>query len=162
VRRATAWLVLSLSVVLAGCGLVRRAKHAVTPQPDPPEAIRWNGVLFTPTDTLADTTSTPYGTAWMAPVASTNQLIRVRVDLVRAQPNVRYDWRVHLGTCIHDRGVFGPLVAYPIIVVDSTGHAMGNTMLQLGFPNRGRYFVRADAVDSGVPATFCGTLTPPG
>jgi hypothetical protein len=163
VRRANAWLVLSLCVVLAtACGLWQRAKHAVVPQPDPPEAIRWNGVLFVPTDSLADTTLTPYGTAWMAPVASTNQLIRVRVDLVRAPPTVRYDWRIHIGTCLHDRGVFGPPAVYPILVVDSTGHAVGNTMLQLGFPNRGAYFVRVEAVDSGVPARFCGTLTPPG
>src|ERR1700722_19398365 len=98
--------------MLAACGLWARAKHAVVPQPDPPEAIRWNGVMFVPTDSLADTTVTPYGTAWMAPVASTNQLIRVRVALVRAAPNARYDWHVHLGTCVHDRGVFGPPVVY--------------------------------------------------
>jgi hypothetical protein len=162
VRRANAWLVLSLCVVLAACGLWRRAKNAVTPRSDPPEAIRWNGVLFAPTDTLADTTSTPYGTAWMAPVSANNQLIRVRVALVRARPNARYDWRIHLGKCAHDRGVFGPPSGYPILVVDSTGHAVGNTVLQLGFPNRGAYFVRVEAVDSGATDRFCGTLIPPG
>jgi hypothetical protein len=164
VRKLCVGLVVWLSAALAvtGCSTFRKAAHAMTPQPDPPEAIRWNGVLFTRTDTLADTASNPYGTAWMAPVSSNNQVIQVRVMVARARPGTTFDWRVHIGTCAHDRGTFGPPVDFKPIVADSTGTAVGNTVLLLGFPNRGSYFVRVDAIDSGPPDGLCGTLSPPG
>jgi hypothetical protein len=158
------WLAAALAVVatLGGCNLYRRAKHAVMPQADPPEAIRWNGVLFVPTDTLADTASMPYGTAWMAPVAGNNLVIYTHVGLVRARPGAQFTWAVRTGTCSHDRGIFGPPELYQLpLVADSTGRASANVQLELGFPNRGAYFVRVDAVDSGPPTTLCGTLTPP-
>ena len=161
-RRAMLWLVCAASAAVAGCGFLQKAKHAVTPQPDPPEAIRWNGVLFVPTDTLADTSSMPYGTAWMAPVASNNQVIRAHVMVVRARPGAQFTWRIHIGACAHDRGAFGPPSVFQPFVADSSGRAVGTAVLQLGFPNRGAYFVRVDAVDSGPPDTVCGTLTPPG
>ena len=150
-------------VVVAGsaCSWAKKTAHALTPQPDPPEDIRWNGVLFLPTDTLADTATMPYATAWMAPVAP-NNVIRARVMLVRARPGARFEWRVHLGKCVDDRGVFGPLTAYPTLVADSAGSAVGVALLQLGFPNNGAYFVRVDPVDSGLPDPLCGTLVKPG
>jgi hypothetical protein len=160
-RRIVWCLVAVLAAAGTGCGLFKKAAHAVTPRADPPEAIRWNGVLFVPTDSLADTTTMPYGTAWMAPL-SPNNVIRARVNLVRARPGSRYDWRIHLGACANDRGPFGPAEAFPEIVADSDGHAVGVAVLQLGFPNNGAYFVRVDAVDSGAPDKFCGTLIKPG
>jgi hypothetical protein len=154
------WLSAAVVASVAGCAWARNAAHRVAPQPDPPESIRWNGVLFVPTDTLADTASMPYGTAWMAPVAP-NNVIRARVAVERARPGAQFTWRVHLGSCARDRGVFGPDTAYATIVADSSGSAAGIVQIALGFPNSGAYFVRVDAVDSGPPALLCGTLINP-
>jgi hypothetical protein len=140
--------------------MFKKAAHAVTPRADPPEAIRWNGVLFVPTDSLADTTTMPYGTAWMAPL-SPNNVIRAQVTVVRARPGARFDWSIHLGACAKDRGVFGPPQVFPVIVADSDGQAVGVAVLQLGFPNNGAYFVRVDPIDSGPPDELCGTLIKP-
>jgi hypothetical protein len=150
-----------LAATVMGCGLWRRARHAVMPQPDPPEAIRWNGVLFLPTDTLADTASMPYGTAWMAPVAGNNLVTLVHVAVVRARPGAQFTWAVHLGGCSHDRGIFGSPALFKPLVADTAGRASETVSLQLGFPNRGDYFARVAAVDSGPPDLLCGTLTPP-
>lgn len=157
------WLSAAIAVVgaVAGCTWMKKTAHAMVPQPDPPEAIRWNGILFVPTDSLADTASMPYGTAWMAPLPP-NNVIRARVMVWRARPGARFDWQVHLGSCLKDRGVFGPLSIYPTIVADSAGNAFGETTLQLGFPNSGRYFVRVYPTDSGPPDMLCGTLVRPG
>jgi hypothetical protein len=165
VRRVTRrliwwWLSALVAASAVGCGLFKKAAHAVTPQADPPEVTRWNGVLFEPTDTAADTASMPYGTAWMAPMPP-NNVIRAHVAVLRARPGARFDWRVHIGTCFQDRGVFGPPMGYPVLVADSLGRATGETVLLLGFPNRGAYFVRVTAIDSGPPDDVCGTLLRP-
>lgn len=112
-----------------------------------------------PADTTADTASMTYGTAWLAP--GPGNLIVTRVTLVRARPGARFQWQVHLGNCWRDRGEFGATNAYPTITADSTGAAMGETRLPLGFPNSGSYFVRVYPIDSGPPDRLCGSLIKP-
>jgi hypothetical protein len=150
------WVVL---LCAAGCNWAKRAAHAVTPRADPPEAVRWNGVLFMASDTMGDTANTSYGTAWLAPASGNT--IRTRVTVIRARPGARFQWQVHLGTCWRDRGEFGPESAYPTIVADSAGTATGGGSLPLGFPNSGAYFVRVYAIDSGPPDRLCGSLIKP-
>jgi hypothetical protein len=154
-----AFILAVLCSAVAACTLAKKAAHAVTPRADPPESIRWNGVLFMPTDTMGDTASLAYGTAWLAP--SRGNLIMTRVTVLRANPGARFDWRVHLGSCWQDRGPFGPDAAYPTVVADSTGVATGVANLPLGFPNTGAYFVLVSAIDSGMPNQLCGSLIRP-
>jgi hypothetical protein len=151
-----------LLAAFAGCGVVRRAAHAVTPQPDPPATTRWNATLWEATDTTGDTSAGPHGIAWMAPGRTDNHTIRVRVALDHADPAEKYVWRVHFGKCDNDLGVFGPPSAYPDLVVDTTGVASGYALLALGFPTNGQYFVRVDRVQGSDPvAVICGNLAPP-
>jgi hypothetical protein len=158
VTLAAAVLAASLAV---GCGLVRKATHAVTPQPDPPAATRWNTVLWPPGDTAGGAADGISGIAWMAPASDNNQTIRVRVALHGVAPGPVYVWRVHTGKCDNDLGVFGPPTAYRPLVVDSTGHASGTALIPLGFPTNGSYFVRVDKPDTAPVVIACGNLVPP-
>jgi hypothetical protein len=154
-------LVLSL-VAFVGCGVVRRAAHAVAPQADPPATTRWNGTLWEASDTTGDTSAGPHGIAWMAPASADNHTIRVRVAVDRADPAQKYAWRVHFGKCDDDQGVFGPPAAYRDLTVDSTGVASGYALLFLGFPSNGHYFLRVDRVEGPDPVPLiCGNLAPP-
>jgi len=142
--------------------MVRRAAHAVAPQPDPPATTRWNATLWEASDTTGDTSAGPHGIAWMAPGSADNHSIRVRVAMHRADPAQKYVWRVHFGKCDKDQGVFGPPAAYKDLTVDSTGVASGYALFALGFPSNGKYFVRIDQVQGLDPAPFiCGNFTPP-
>jgi hypothetical protein len=152
-------LICGLSIAATGCTWAKNAAHAVTPRADPPENVRWNGVLYTAADTMGDTASMAYGTAWLAPAPG--NLILTRVMVVRARPGARYQWQVHLGNCWRDRGEFGAGNSYPTIAADSTGTATGEARLPLGFPNSGAYFVRVYAIDSGPPDRLCGSLIKP-
>ena len=146
----------------AGCGVVRSAAHAVTPQADPPAATRWNATLWEATDTTGDTTAGPHGIAWMAPGNPDNHTIRVRVAVHHADPTQKYAWRVHFGKCDKDQGVFGPPSAYKPLVMDTTTNlASGYALLSLGFPSNGQYFVRVDREDTDPVAVVCGNLVPP-
>jgi hypothetical protein len=147
----------------AACGLMRRAKRAVTPQPDPPELSRWNARIAPPDDTGSDTVQTMHGYAWMAPVASDVYRIRARVVLLHAPPATTYRWEIHRGMCDNDQGMFGPPAVYRPLSADSSGFGATSVVIPLGFPTRGGYSVWVMAVDSA-PATptICGTFTPPG
>ncbi len=152
----------ALLSVSAGCGVVRRAAHAVTPQPDPPAATRWNATLWEATDTTGDTTAGPHGIAWMAPGSIDNHTIRIRIAVQHADPTQKYAWRVHFGKCDRDLGVFGPPSAYKPMTIDSTTKlASGSAMLSLGFPTNGNYFVRVDRADTDPVTVVCGNLVPP-
>jgi hypothetical protein len=147
----------------AACGLMRRAKRAVTPQPDPPELARWNARIEPPNDTGFDTLSVMHGYAWMAPVTSDVYRIRVRVVLIHAAPEVKYHWEIHRGMCDSDRGMFGPPVVYKPLQADSTGYGATSVFIPLGFPTRGQYSVWVTPLDSAsAPQPVCGTFTPPG
>ncbi len=139
---------------------MRRARHAVTPQPDPPSTTRWNATLWSPEDTAGDTTAGPYGIAWMAAGASDNHSIRVRIDVRRASPGV-YAWRVHQGKCDRDLGVFGPPSVYRLLEADTTGRVSDYAIIPLGFPTNGQYFVRVESAPAGAPPLVCGNLVPP-
>jgi hypothetical protein len=151
-----------LIATCAGCGIVRSAAHAVTPQPDPPATTRWNATLWLSTDTTGDTSAGPHGIAWMAPASTDNHSIRVRIAVHRADPAQKYAWRVHFGKCDNDRGVFGPPGAYRELAVDTTGVAAAYALISLGFPTNGQYFVRVDRVEGPDPSPLiCGNLIPP-
>jgi hypothetical protein len=145
-----------------GCGVVRRAAHAVAPQTDPPATTRWNATLWEATDTTGDTSAGPHGIAWMAPASIDNHTIRVRVSMQRADPAQKYVWRVHFGKCDNDQGVFGPPAAYKDLVADTSGVASGYALFPLGFPSNGQYFVRVDRIEGSDPVQLiCGNLVPP-
>jgi|GEM_PF-1307655 len=161
-RRAIAALTVLATAV--ACSLPRRVANAVKPQPDPPQTIRWNGVLFPPTDSLGDTAGGSYGTAWMASASPDKLTSRVRVFLVRVPPAAVFTFHVHLGSCAHDEGMFGSPASYHPMTADSTGTAAGYVVLPLGYPNRGHYAVIVEATDTttaGGPLTFCGPLIAP-
>jgi hypothetical protein len=146
----------------AGCGVVHSAVHAVTPQPDPPAATRWNATLWEATDTTGDTTAGPHGIAWMAPGNSDNHSIRIRVAVHHADPSEKYAWRVHFGKCDNDKGVFGPPSAYHPLQFDTISDlASGYALLPLGFPSNGQYFVRVDKDETDPSEVVCGNLVPP-
>ena len=148
--------------IVVACGVVRRAAHAVAPQPDPPATTRWNATLWEATDTTGDTSAGPHGIAWMAPGAPDNHSIRVRVAFNHADPAQKYVWRVHFGKCDNDQGVFGPPAAYRDLVTDTTGVAQGYALFALGFPSNGQYFVRVDRIEGADPVVLiCGNLVPP-
>jgi hypothetical protein len=161
--RSHSLVTLAAAALATACGLVRRATHAVTPQPDPPATTRWNATLWPPGDTAGDTTAGARGTAWMAPGSSNDQNIRVRVVLHPLAPGGvgTYVWRVHTGKCDNDLGVFGPPSAYRPLTIDSSGHASGTALIPLGFPTSGGYFVRVDQADSTPAVIACGNLVPP-
>jgi hypothetical protein len=147
----------------AACGLMRRAKRAVTPQPDPPELSRWNARIEPPNDTGFDTLQTLHGYAWMAPVTSDVYRIRARVVLIHATPAELYRWEIHRGMCDNDQGTFGPPEAYKALRADSSGYGATSVFIPLGFPTRGGYSVWVTALDSApTPQPICGTFTPPG
>lgn len=151
-----------LAALAAACGVMRRAAHAVAPQPDPPATTRWNATLWEATDTTGDTSAGPHGIAWMAPASPDNHSIRVRIAMHRAGPSQKYAWRVHFGKCDNDQGVFGPPAAYRDMVTDTTGVASGYALFALGFPSSGQYFVRVDKVEGADPLPLiCGNLVPP-
>ena len=142
---------------------MRRARRAVTPQPDPPEVSRWNAVFRLPSDTSDDTVSALHGYAWMAPVLSDVYRIRLRVVLMHASPNAMYSWQIERGRCNDDRGTFGPPVIYQPLHTETTGYAATSAFIPLGFPTRGSYSVRVAPLDTAVhQPSLCGTFTPPG
>jgi hypothetical protein len=164
IRLVRAIAALTAFVGVGACGLARRAANAVKPQPDPPQTVRWNAVLFAPSDSLGDTLGLSYGTAWMASASPDKLTSRVRVAVVRVPPATVFTFRVQIGSCTSDEGMFGPPAAYHFMIADSSGVATDYVVLPLGFPNRGRYAVvvaATDTVAGGGLLTFCGPLIAP-